>query len=398
MHLSHIRVLDLTNVLAGPYCCHQLAHMGAEVIKIEVPGMGDLARQLGASESLNQQNMGISYLAQNAGKKSMTLNLKSEKGKAIFLELVKTADVIVENFRPGVMKRLQLDYPKLKEINEQIIYCAISGFGADGDMHQRPAYDQIIQGMSGIMSVTGTQETGPLRAGYPAADTIGGLTGAFAIVSACAGRSISKKGCFIDVSMLESVISTMGWVVSNYLIEGQEPKQYGNDNMTSSPSGTFKTLDGMINIAANKQEQFEAVCNLLDKPEWRFDERFSSRKVRIENRVELSWKIEQVLITQATEHWVVRFNEFGVPAGPVLTIPQVLETSQIKNRNLTKKYNSVAGTNRDVEVVTTGFQVDGRRPVLKNPPPSLGQDTDNILEHLGYNVREIQKLYQDGVL
>jgi crotonobetainyl-CoA:carnitine CoA-transferase CaiB-like acyl-CoA transferase len=398
MPLSDIRVLDLTNVLAGPYCCHQLAHMGAEVIKIEVPGTGDLARQLGASESLNQKYMGISYLAQNAGKKSITLNLKSEKGKAIFRELVKTADVIVENFRPGVMKRLQLDYPILKEINEQIIYCAISGFGADGDMHKRPAYDQIIQGMSGIMSVTGTEDTGPLRAGYPAADTVGGLTGAFAIVSACAGRSNSGKGCFIDVSMLESVISSMGWIVSNFLIEGKTPKQFGNDNMTSSPSGAFKTLDGMINIAANKQEQFESVCELLAKPEWLLGEQFSTRQSRIENRVELNWKIEQVLTTQVTEYWVERFNELGVPAGPVLTIPQVLETSQIKNRNLTKKYKSVEGVDRDIEIVTTGFQVNGQRPSLKNPPPTLGQDTDAVLEQLGYSDQEIQKFYKDGVL
>ncbi|MEX0371250.1 MAG: CaiB/BaiF CoA transferase family protein, partial [Tateyamaria sp.] len=182
--LDGVRVLDLTNVLAGPFCCHQLAHMGAEVIKVEAPGRGDLARQLGADPELNAKGMGVSFLAQNAGKKSITVNFKHPDGKALFLRLVETADVVVENFRPGVMTRLGLGYDALKERKTDLIYCAISGFGQDGPWVERPAYDQIVQGVSGVMSITGDTDSAPLRVGYPVADTVGGMTAAFAVASA----------------------------------------------------------------------------------------------------------------------------------------------------------------------------------------------------------------------
>lgn len=182
--LEGIRVLDLTNVLAGPFCCHHLAHLGAEVIKVETVDRGDLARQLGADSELNAAGMGVSFLAQNAGKKSVTVNLKELKGKELFIKLVESADVIVENFRPGVMARLGVDYETLKSINQTLIYCAISGFGQDGPWVHRPAYDQIIQGVSGVMSITGADDSAPLRVGYPVADTVGGITAAFAISAA----------------------------------------------------------------------------------------------------------------------------------------------------------------------------------------------------------------------
>ena len=247
--LSSVRVLDLTNVLAGPFCCHQLAHMGAEIIKVETVGRGDLARHLGADKQLSDAQMGISFLAQNAGKKSLTLDLKSDKGKEIFFQLVRTADVVVENFRPGVMTRLGLDYDELKQLRPELIYCAISGFGQTGPLSPRPAYDQIIQGLSGVMSITGKPEDDPLRVGFPLADTIGGLTAAMAISAALNKR---PRGQMVDVSMLDSVLTTMGWVVSNYLIGGVIPAQQGNENITSAPSGTFQTSYGLINIAANK--------------------------------------------------------------------------------------------------------------------------------------------------
>ena len=199
--LSGFRVLDLTNVLAGPFCCHQLAHLGAEIIKVEVPGTGDLARQLGADPDLNDKLMGVSFLAQNSGKHSVTINLKTASGKAVFERLIVTADVVVENFRPGVMDRLGVGFERLKSIKPDLIYCAISGFGQDGPLKALPAYDQIIQGMSGIMSITGAPDTAPYRVGYPVADTIGGLTAAFVISAALANRT-DQRGSFIDVSML----------------------------------------------------------------------------------------------------------------------------------------------------------------------------------------------------
>ena len=223
--LDSFRVLDLTIVLAGPFCCHQLAHLGADVIKIEVPGSGDLARQLGADPELNEIGMGASFLAQNAGKRSLTLNLKHPEGRQIFFKLVEQADVVVENFRPGVMERLGLGFEKLKEINPCIVYCAISGFGQDGPMKDFPAYDQIIQGLSGVMSVTGNYESGPLRVGFPLADTIGGITAAMGITASLSNPE--REAVFIDVSMLESTMATMGWVISNYLTSAVDQMRMG---------------------------------------------------------------------------------------------------------------------------------------------------------------------------
>ena len=241
--LKSFRVLDLTNVLAGPFCCHQLAHLGAEVMKIEVPGRGDLARQLGADPKLNEKGMGVSFLAQNAGKRSLTLNLKHPEGREVFFRLVSKADVVVENFRPGVMQRLGLGFEKLKEINPSLVYCAISGFGQNGPLKDSPAYDQIIQGLSGVMSVTGNDESGPLRVGFPIADTIGGITAALGITA-----SLSKperEAVFIDVSMLESTMASMGWVISNFLTAGVDPMRMGNENFTSAPSWSFQSASSV---------------------------------------------------------------------------------------------------------------------------------------------------------
>ena len=329
--LKGIRVLDLTNVLAGPFCCHHLAHLGAEVIKVEAVGRGDLARQLGADPELNKVNMGVSFLAQNAGKKSVTVNLKNPRGREIFLKLVETADVVVENFRPGVMTRLGVGYETLKEANPTLIYCAISGFGQEGPWIRRPAYDQIIQGTSGVMSITGDSDSAPLRVGYPVADTVGGITAAFAISSAL---NANPRGTFIDVSMLESVLATMGWVVSNHLIAGQAPSPNGNDNFTASPSGTLKTADGVMNIAANKQEQFEVLCEIIGNPGLAQDPRFADRKNRLDNRSALTAELEAAFATAPTHDWVEKLTAQGVPAGPVWSVPEALAHPQLADRGL----------------------------------------------------------------
>ena len=293
--LAGVRVLDLTNVLAGPFCCYQLAQLGADVIKVETPETGDLARQLGADPELNRRLMGASFLAQNAGKRSITLNLKHAKAREAFLRLVATADVVVENFRPGVMDRLGLGYGALKAVKPDLIYCAISGFGQDGPLRLNPAYDQIIQGLSGVMSVTGDAQSAPLRVGYPVADTMGGITAAYAISAALFRRERSGEGELIDVSMLESTLVAMGWVVSNWLIAGVRPQPFGNENMTASPSGAFRTGSGLLNIAANQQQQFEALCELIGRPELTRDPRFARREDRKTNRFALNAEIERAL-------------------------------------------------------------------------------------------------------
>lgn len=393
--LEGVRVLDLTNVLAGPFCCHQLAHLGAEVIKVEAVGRGDLARQLGADPELNAAGMGVSFLAQNAGKKSVTVNLKNPKGKALFLRLVGRADVVVENFRPGVMTRLGVGYETLKTVNAQLIYCAISGFGQDGPWVHRPAYDQIIQGASGVMSITGDAESAPLRVGYPIADTVGGMTAAFAIASALNAR---PRGAFIDVSMLEAVLATMGWAVSNYLVAGIEPTPNGNENATSAPSGAFEAGGGLINIAANKDEQWVLLSDHLGLADLRDRPEYATREDRKRNRMELKAELEAVLRTRPARDWAKELNRMGVPSGAVLSVPEVLAMPQIADRGFLSLYEDVPGVDRDVTVATTGIKLDGRAPTVENPPPRLGVDNEAVWGELGLSLDELELLKKEGAI
>ncbi len=389
--LHGIRVLDLTNVLAGPFACHQLAHMGADVIKVEARGSGDLARQLGGDVELSRAHMGVSFLAQNPGKRSITLDLKHPSGKAVFRRLVRTADVVMENFRPGVMDRLGLGHAELMKEQPRLVYCAISGFGQDGPLRDLPAYDQIIQGMSGIMSVTGAPGNAPYRVGYPVADTIGGITAAFAVAAALADHE-RREGVFIDVSMLEAAMATMGWAVSNHLIAGRDPAPMGNDNVTASPSGTFRTGEGLLNVAANKQEQFEAVCDVLGHPEWAEDARFADRHARLRHRAALTALIEQAMAARSADEWWHLFNEAGVPAGPVYSVPQALAHPQIAGRGMIGRFENAPGVGRDIRVVRTGFKLNGEAPTVDTPPPRLGEHSDEILAELGCTPAEIEAL------
>jgi CoA:oxalate CoA-transferase len=396
--LEGIRVLDLTNVLAGPFCCYQLAQLGADVIKVEVPGSGDLARQLGADPELNKRLMGASFLAQNAGKRSVTINLKNAQGKEVFRRLVATADVIVENFRPAVMDRLGFSYDALKKVKANLIYCAISGFGQTGPLKDDPAYDQIVQGLSGVMSVTGDQNSAPLRVGFPVADTIGGLTAAFAITAALCRRQKTNEGEFIDVSMLEATLVTMGWQVSNWLIAGVRPEPLGNENMTASPSGSFTTGNGLLNIAANQQEQFEKLCALVGRKDLAADPRFVNRDDRKARLYELKAEIERALAKKSAKEWALLFNQNGVPAGEILSIPEVLAHPQIIERNLLKPFDNTPEVERAISVVRSGFRLASGDPQPGAAPPALGADTDEILKELGYDKSAIGKLRAAGAV
>lgn len=396
--LAGIRVLDVTNVLAGPFCAYQLALLGADVVKVEIPRSGDLARQLGAAPDLNQALMGASFLAQNAGKRSVTVNMKSDAGKEVFRDLVKSADVVIENFRPGVMSRLGLGYEDLQAVNSSLVYCAISGFGQTGPLKDLPAYDQIVQGLSGMMSITGDEASAPMRVGYPVADTLGGMTAAFAICAALVRRSETGEGTFIDVSMLDSALAAMGWVVSNYLIAGQTPYPMGNENFTAAPSGAFKTADGLINIAANKQEQFVALVELLGLPELAIDHRFAERDARKRNRLELRTLLEAALATRTSAEWEHHLSRAGIPAGRVLDVPSALSEPQVQERQLIQNLGPVKGTNREVSVALAGFKMQGANPEVSVPPPLLGEHTEELLAELGYSPQRISELREQGAV
>ena len=389
------RILDLTNVLAGPFCTYQLANLGAEVIKLETPIKGDLARNLGANPELNSKGMGISFLAQNSGKKSITLNLKSKKGKSIFRKLVRECDALVENFRPGVMDRLGLDYKKLKQDNPKLIYCAITGFGQDGPLAQNPAYDQIVQGLSGVMTITGDSENNPFRVGYPISDTIGGLTAAMAVSAAL---NNPEGGSFIDISMLEATLVTMGWVVSNYLIGGVIPKAQGNENFTSAPSGSFQAKDGILNIAANKDEQWELLARHLGREDLIDNPDFSNREKRKKNRFRLKAELETVLTTRPAEKWIEELNQKSVPAGPVLTIPEILNHPQITKRGLLENLENIPGLEKNIDVLKTAALFDGKHLTVEGNPPLLGEDNNKIYNSLGLNDTAINKLKEEGVI
>jgi len=372
--LDGIRVLDLTNVLAGPYCSYHLVLLGAEVVKVEVPGLGDLARHLGPDPDLNRRGIGASFLAQNAGKQSIELDLKHDDDQAVFEELVAGADVLLENFRAGVLARMGFGWPRLQELNPRLIYCAISGFGQDGPMSQAPAYDQIIQGLSGMMSITGTDDSGPLRVGFPVCDSVGGLVAAMNIAAALVGRASTGRGCCLDVSMLEASLSTMGWAVSNYLVSGIPPQPMGDQNATAAPSGTFETADGPLNIAANRQEQFETLCRLLGRTDLPRDPRFADRDSRKLHRGELNDELNASLRTRPALEWEQLLSAAGVPAARILTVPQAVALPQLEHRGFFTTVPYPDGSGRTFPASGGGVVVDGEPLRPPAGPPALGQD------------------------
>ena len=394
--LEGIQVLDLTNVLSGPFATLHLALLGAEVIKVEPPGSGDLARKLGNVPRLNAANMGTSFLAQNANKKSLTLNLKHPEARLIFKQLARSADVVVENFRPGVMKRLGLDYEVLREMNPRIIYCAISGFGQSGPDALKPAYDQIIQGLSGIMAINGDERLNPLRCGFPVCDTVGGLNAAFAILAALYHRERTGEGQSIDVALLDSIMPLMGWVAANLLIGHQQPALMGNDNFTAAPSGTFATRDGYINIAANKQEQWEAVADVVGLPELKTDPRFRERDARKKNRKDLTPLLESKLKENDTAHWVEAMNENDVPSGAILSLEQALNQEQVRHRNTLQRIH--AEGIGDLQLFSLTAQFEKTPAGIDAPPPRLSEHTEDILKRMGYSEDKIEELRRDQAI
>ncbi|MEU1623066.1 CoA transferase [Streptomyces sp. NPDC005722] len=374
--LNGVRVLDLTNVLAGPYCSYQLMLLGAEVVKIERPGQGDLARALGPDPELNRAGLGASFLAQNAGKKSLELNWKDPADYERLEKLIAGADVLLENFRAGVLDRMGLDRDRLRDLNPRLVSCSISGFGQSGPMSDAPAYDQIIQGLSGMMSITGTQETAPQRVGFPVCDTSGGLAAALAISAALLRRERTGTGAQLDVSMLEVSLSTMGWAVSNYLVSGVPPQPMGDQNATAAPSGTFETAEGSLNIAANQQAQFESLCRLVGVPELISDPRFSERENRKRHRDALNEELNRALRAKPAAEWEHILSAAGVPAARILNVPQAVDLPQLEHRGFFTDLQIPDGTGRRLRVSGSGVLLDGLPLRPTTSPPLLGQHND----------------------
>ena len=373
-------VIDLTQVLAGPYATYQLALLGAEVLKIEDPNGGDWTRAGNAPDGLENQNMGTAYLTQNANKKSIILDLKSPKDIKKLKKLVEDADVFVENFRPGTAARLGLSYDDIKKIRSDIVYCSISGFGQDGPIKNRPAYDHIVQGMCGIMRLTGTNETEPNKVGAPYVDYATGLNGAFAIVSALHEVNRTRKSVKLDVAMLDTSLLLMSTLVTDHLNNGWVPAPSGNEAWSQSPSsGAFETQSDLLMIAANNERQFGRFCRAINREDLMKDTRFQHSKDRKKNKDELRHIVEQIIKTKTAEYWEEKLNEEGVPATRVRKLDEILSENQVEKRGITHKLR-IPGIRKSLHVPTLGFKVDDEIIAPKKPPPRLGQDTDYIIE------------------
>ena len=396
--LKGIKVLDLTGVLAGPYCTYQLALLGAEVIKIENLEQGDWTRVGGKDQSLNSLYMGTSYLIQNSDKKSIQINLKSEKGKEIALELIKRVDIFVENMRPGKAEKLGLGWKEVSNINNKIIYCSISAFGQDGPLKNRGAYDHVVQGMSGIMTTTGTKQTGPTKVGSPFIDYSTGMNAAFAIVSAIHEVKQKQKSIRLDVSMLDTSFLLMANMVTEHLNSGWIPTPMGNEAQSGSPaSGMYNTLTSPILLAANNNIQFLSLCNALNTIGSFDTEKWKSEKIRKSKQSELREEFQNIFITKTAEDLEILLNNFGVPAGKIRSLPEAVAEKQFKERKLWNKIN-IKSINKDFLVPSIGFKVNESEVSPKNPPPTLGEDTEDVLQNIGINKDLLGVLKKEGVI
>ena len=389
--LSRFKVLDLSRVRAGPNCVRILTDFGADVIRVEPPEGIDPNEALFAA---NRQGGDFQNL--NRNKRSMTLNLKKEGALDVLKRLIVDADVLVENWRPDVKARLGLDYASLKAINPRIILASISGFGQDGPYAWRPGFDQIIQGMGGLMSVTGEKAHGPVRAGLAVADLSTGLYCAIGILVALLEREQSGEGQWVQSSLLHSQIAMMDFQMARYLNDDEVPEQVGNDHPTSSPMGLFVANDGSFNLGASGEGNWKRLCAVLGKPEWVADPEFVAEPLRVTHRVRLNDLLAAEFRQNTVAHWVDLLNEAGVPAGPVNSVPQVFEDPQVKHLRVTETLPTSFG--RDVHFITQPVTLSRTPSKVVTPAPAWGEHTEEVLHDLGYDAATIEGLRARGVV
>jgi crotonobetainyl-CoA:carnitine CoA-transferase CaiB-like acyl-CoA transferase len=395
--LSGVRVLECASVIAGPYSSYMLTLLGAETLKIERPGQGDWMRGQGGDAALVAAGMGSTFLSCNAGKRSVTLNLKDPRGIAIARQIAAGVDVMIENWRPGTATRLGVGFPDIKAVNPRIVYCSISGFGQDGPMSPRPAYDHIIQAVSGIMAVTGTPETAPSRTGPPLVDYMTGLSAAVAILAALRERDRTGEAQRIDVGMLDCAVAGMGSIVSAHVNGGIAAAPIGNAAASGAPSsGLFQTRSSPLSVVANTEAQFAAFCRALGRPDLLTDPRFEVAAVRKRNQEVLRDIIARTMAERPAIEWETRFAREGVPAGAVRSVPELLEEEQVAARDLFRLLR-LAGQDREASFPTAGFKLNGDRVAPERAPPPLGADNERVLEELGYDAEQRRALRRDGV-
>ncbi len=392
--LEHIKVLDFTRVLAGPYCTMMLANMGAEIIKVERPDTGDDSRDFGPF--MNGQS--AYFISINRGKKSIAVDLKSPKGIEIIKELVKKVDVVAENFRPGTMEKLGLGYDVLNSINPGIIYATMSGFGQSGPYSKRPAYDMIVQGMSGIMSITGNPDGEPVRVGTSIGDITAGMFGAYGIATALVDRAITGKGRMVDVAMLDGQVAILENAIARYTALGEVPKPLGARHPSIAPFGAFKTADGYLIMACGNDSLWETFCKAVDRIDLLELPEYKTNALRTTNADKLKTHIDEILSAKTTAEWDEYLNKKGVPSSPINTVDKLFTDPQIEARKMLVEVEQ-PGAGK-LRVAGNPVKMSGlTQEIPTDPAPAIGEHTADILaDFLGMDAAEIEELIKNNII
>ncbi|MDM0107724.1 CoA transferase [Variovorax sp. J22R24] len=390
--LAGVRVLDISQVMAGPYACMLLADLGADVVKIEPPEGGDQTRGAMGFKLKGSDSMG--FLNMNRNKRSIALDLKTAAGREVLYRMVKDADILVENYRPGVMKRLGIDYETLSKLNPALVYASISGFGQTGPWASRPGFDLMAQAMSGVMSVTGYPDGPPVKAGVPVADIGCALFATYAVLAAHIGAKASGQGQYIDASLFDSAMAFSVWDVSEYWGTGRQPEPLGTSNRMSAPYQAMKASDRYFVMGATNQKLWQKLCTVIERPELTDDPRFATVALRLANRLVLVESLEQSFAARSADEWIEYLLEAGIPAGPILTYPQAFESDHGVHRQMRIEIeHPVEGT-----IPNIGFAVKlrGTPQQVRRPPPLLAEHTQEILEELGIDLAQRRELQASG--
>jgi crotonobetainyl-CoA:carnitine CoA-transferase CaiB-like acyl-CoA transferase len=390
--LSGIRVVDLTRILAGPFCSMLLADMGAEVVKIETPGQGDPLR----GQGVIRDGLSWYFAGFNRNKRSLTLNLRDADGRAVLTRLIEQSDVLVENYRPGVLAAMGFDPSRLKALKPDLVVCNISGFGNTGPYRDRPSFDFVAQAMSGFMSVTGAADGPPLRAGPPIADLVAGIYGALGVCAALVRRGRTGMGESVRASLSNGLVSLLGFLAANYLATGEEPARTGNDHAIVSPYGMFRTADGEVALAPSQEQSYQRLVDALGLPELRQDPRFATNDLRVRNRAAMTAVIEARLGTGTTAYWIELLNAAGVPCGRVMGLGEVFTDPQVLAQEMVLTQHHPG--HGDVKMLGFPIKFTQAPCELRLPAPEIGADTDAVLADLGYGGEEISRLRTQKVI